>query len=94
MPEQLIDRQGLTDEMPTDWLDPATKATWRNVSRNLAEMASGDVRAVLGDVRPDSVWNEIEFPSLVRNPNIRSITVHDAVTKEVIHVFVRWCNSQ
>ncbi|WP_144784104.1 hypothetical protein [Microbacterium sp. BH-3-3-3] len=87
--EQLLERQGLTDDMPSDWLDPSTAATWRSVSKNLAESASGDVRAVLGDVKQTSVWNEIEFPTLVQNPNVRSITIHDAVTQEVMHVFHR-----
>lgn len=87
--EQLLDRQGLLDQMPDDWLDPATEATWRSVSRSLAENASGDVRAFLGDVRPTSVWNEIEFPALLRNPDVSSITVIDAATGKVLNVYQR-----
>ena len=87
--EQMLQRQGLYEQMPDDWLDPSTPATWRSISKALAENASGDVRAVLGDVRTNSVWNEVELPALSRNPNVTSITVVDAATGKVLHVYQR-----
>lgn len=86
--EQLLDRQGMTDRMPSDWNEPSTDATWRQVSTNLAQNASGDVRAYVGDVRAQSVWNECEFPTLVQNGGITSITMIDATTGRILDVFV------
>ncbi|TQK18372.1 uncharacterized protein DUF4237 [Microbacterium sp. SLBN-154] len=87
--EQLLEKQGLLDDMPDDWFDPATGATWRAVSEALARNASGDVRAYLGDVREGSVWNEVEFPTLIQNPDVTSVTVIDARTGEVLYVYRR-----
>ncbi len=87
--EQTLEQQGLADRMPTDWNDVRTPETWRAISTELAQHASGDVRAFLGDVRPGSVWNLYEFPTLVRNPHITSITVIDAATGEVRNVYRR-----
>ncbi|WP_345800699.1 hypothetical protein AAIB33_14655 [Microbacterium sp. AZCO] len=87
--EQLLERQGVLDDMPDDWFDPATDATWRAVSQALAQNASGDVRAFLGDVRAESVWNQVELPALIDNPNVTSVTVIDAKTGEVLYVYRR-----
>lgn len=86
--EQLLERQGMTDRMPSDWNDPSTDATWREVSTRLAQNASGDVRAFVGDVRAQSVWNECELPTLVRNDGIKSITLIDAATGGITNVFI------
>jgi len=87
--EQIIERQGMTDRMTLDWALPSTHATWREVSTQLAQNASGDVRAYLGDVRSDSVWRVCEFPTLVRNDRITSITLIDAATGRILDVFAR-----
>ncbi len=85
--EQLLDRQGFTDRMPSDWNDPSTDATWREVSTRLAAGASGDVRAYLGDVRATSVWIECELPTLAVNPAVTSVTTIDAVTGDIVAIF-------
>lgn len=87
--EQLLERQGMTDQMPSEWKEKSTHSTWREVSTQLAQNASGDVRAYIGDVRAKSVWNECEFPTLARNERITSITMIDAATGRILNVFVR-----
>ncbi|WP_147525144.1 hypothetical protein [Cellulomonas timonensis] len=84
--EQLLERQGLAERMPTDWTDVRTTETWRAVSTELASNASGDVRLYLGDVRPASVWKQYEFPTF-RNPNVTSISIIDAASGELLRVY-------
>lgn len=58
-----------------DPTDQQTVDAWRTVSKTYAEKASGDVRVVLGEeVRADSTFTTIEYPTLMENENVTKIT--------------------
>jgi hypothetical protein len=46
---------------------------WAHASREFARGASGQIRAVTGSVRPNSIWRRIELPELMSNPRVWGI---------------------
>lgn len=51
---------------------------------------SGTVRVVLGKyVRPDSMWEQVEFNTLKENPKVEKIISLDPLTKEERLIFSR-----
>lgn len=55
--------------------NPASVAAWRSASAGFAAGASGNVRVLQTDaVRVNSIWAEVEFPALIANPNVTSLT--------------------
>jgi hypothetical protein len=43
---------------------------WGNVSARMVGQASGQVRSILGQVRPDRIYQTYELPALQQNPAI------------------------
>jgi len=51
---------------------------WEALSEQFASEAKGTVNAWTGGASPVSVWNRLELPALLRNPEVRRIIIHDA----------------
>jgi len=61
--------------------DPESVRFWEEASATFAENASGQVRAVVGsDLRPGNIWQTVEIPRLMDNPNVTSISQLDPDT--------------
>jgi hypothetical protein len=75
--ERLLDGNGV---VPPKWSfdDPAAQDWWSQVSGMYAENVRGEVRAVIGsNLRPGSVWETVELPRLMANPNVTKIVTID-----------------
>jgi hypothetical protein len=69
---------------------PTTPEGWTRVSREFAQGASGDVRAVVGrSLRPGNQWETTELPVLKSNPNVASITTIDPATGVPTVIYTR-----
>ncbi|HEX2355526.1 MAG TPA: hypothetical protein VHI50_03560, partial [Micromonosporaceae bacterium] len=87
--EMLMEERGI--KLPTwDPSNPATVQAWKDASEAYAQGASGQVRAVVGtDLRPGNVWEDVELPALMRNPNVTSIVKIDPATGAETTIFTR-----
>jgi hypothetical protein len=63
-----------------DASNAASVAAWRGASESFARGASGNVRVVLGNSSPESIWNTVELPALQANTAVTSITAVDPAT--------------
>ncbi len=87
--EGLLERNGIT---PPKWSfdDPAAEEWWSKVSETYADNAQGEVRAVIGsDLRPGGVWQSVELPRLMNNPNVTRIVIIDPETGTETTIFER-----
>jgi hypothetical protein len=87
--EGLLDANGI---QPPKWspTDVHAENWWSAVSQIYAENASGEVRAVVGpNLRPGNVWENVELPRLMDNPNVAKIIVIDPDTGIETTVFQR-----
>ncbi len=78
--EGLLDSNGIK---PPRWspTDDYAQQWWNGTSQMYAENASGEVRAVIGsDLRPGNVWQTVELPRLMDNPNVTRVVVIDPDT--------------
>lgn len=64
-----------------DASDPAAVNAWRQASADFASGAQGSIRVLQEDgVRVGSVWAQVEYPALISNPNVTSITAINPLT--------------
>ena len=78
--EKILDERGT--HLPS-WNpnDPVTVQLWESASRAYAAGASGTVHAVLGqELRLGSIWESVELPTLIANPNVKKIIGIDPVS--------------
>jgi filamentous hemagglutinin len=70
--------------------DPASMDAWRQASAEFAQGAQGDVRVLQETgVRVTSIWKETEYPALISNPNVTSITAINPVTGDEVLIWNR-----
>ena len=72
-----------------DASNPSVVSAWRQASADFASGASGNVRVLQGAPRIGSVWAEVEYPTLIRNPNVTSITSINPATGEQVVLWTR-----
>ncbi|WP_100484957.1 endonuclease [Mycobacteroides abscessus] len=87
--EGLLDSNGIK---PPKWspTDDYAQQWWNGTSQMYAENASGEVRAVIGsNLRPGNVWQTVELPRLMDNPNVSRVVVIDPDTGIETIVFQR-----
>ena len=77
--------------MPTwDFSDPSSMDAWDMASAAYAEQVSGEVRAVVGtELRSGNIWENVELPRLMENPNVTKITIIDPKTGKETDIFER-----
>lgn len=89
--EATIEAKGVKMPVYNTGNTPEEKAAsiqaWKDVSAEYARSAKGKVRAVLGDVRDDAIWNVFEMPALISNPNVSQIIRVDPLTKQETVIF-------
>lgn len=78
--ESTIASQNIT--MPEwDFNNPSTMEAWDLASGAYAEQVSGEIRAVIGaELRTGNIWENVELPRLMKNPNVTKITTIDPKT--------------
>lgn len=87
--EGLLERNRIS---PPKWSfdDPAADEWWSKVSETYAASTRGEVRAVIGpDLRPGNVWQTVELPRLMNNPNVTRIVIIDPETGAESIIFER-----
>ena len=68
----------------------AVVQAWQNVSAQYAAGASGTVQAVIGsNLRLGNVWETVELPALMNNPNVTQIITIDPATGASKVIFTR-----
>ena len=78
--ESTIESQNIV--MPEwDFNNPSTMEACDLASVSYAEQVSGEIRAVIGaELRTGNIWENVELPRLMENPNVTKITTIDPKT--------------
>ncbi len=78
-------------EMPKwDFDVPESIKAWEDTSAAYAKQVSGDVRAIVGKkLRDGNIWENVELPRLMQNPNVSKITTIDPDTMAETVIFER-----
>ena len=78
-------------EMPKwDFDVPESIKAWEDTSAAYAKQVSGDVRAIVGKkIRDGNIWENVELPRLMQNPNVSKITTIDPDTMAETVIFER-----
>ena len=80
--EMVMDEKGI-DPPTWDPNDPVSEKNWKDISRAYAEQASGEVWGVIGqDLRANNIWENLEYVTLLANPEVTKITLIDPWTLE------------
>lgn len=88
--EMTLEKNGIQPLPAWNRHDPESVRFWEEASAAYAENASGNVTAVVGsDLRPGNIWQSVEIPRLVENPNVTRITQIDPDTGEASVIFSR-----
>jgi hypothetical protein len=70
--------------------DPESVRFWEDASTAYADNARGEVTAIVGsDLRPGNIWQNVEIPRLMENPNVFRIVQIDPDTGELTIIFER-----
>jgi hypothetical protein len=70
--------------------DPVSVQFWEDASASYAENAQGEVTAIVGsDLRPGNVWQTVEIPRLMENPDVTRIVQVDPDTGRSTVIFDR-----
>ena len=78
-------------EMPKwDFDVPESIKAWEDTSAAYAKQVSGDVRAIVGKkLRDGNIWENVELPRLMQNPNVSKITTINPDTMAETVIFER-----
>lgn len=88
--EMTLENNGLHPLPAWNRHDPESVRFWEEASAAYAENARGEVTAVVGsDLRPGNIWQTVEIPRLMDNPNVTRIVQIDPDTGDLTVIFQR-----
>lgn len=88
--EMTLEKNGLHPLPRWNEQDPESVRFWEQASTAYAENAAGTVTAIIGsNVRPGNIWQSVEIPRLMENPNVAKIIQIDPDTGIPTVIFER-----